>query len=147
MANSGNDSVPGSTVSVIDTATNNVITTVHVGNMPRGIAVNQDGTKVYVTNIGDNTVYVIDTSTNTTEVSNSDSHSYKEKVSSSKSSKAKLSGSKAKASLSKHKHKNHSKHHKTGKKSLGIKVVTATTTLDSGFRLIKILKQNIVKCI
>jgi hypothetical protein len=49
--------------------------------------------------------------------------------------------------LSKHKHKNHSKHHKTGKKSLGIKVVTATTTLDSGFRLIKILKQNIVKCI
>jgi YVTN family beta-propeller protein len=61
------------TVSVIDTATNNVTATVpvgnggrghHGGNYPYGVAVSPDGTKVYVTNEGSNTVSVIDTATN-----------------------------------------------------------------------------------
>ncbi len=55
-----------------------------------------------------------------TEVSNSESHSCKAKVSSSKGSKVKLNGPKAKACLSKHKHKNHSKHHKAEKKSSSV---------------------------
>ena len=53
------------TVSVIDTATNNVIATVAVGMILHGVAVTPDGTKVYVTNWGSNTVSVIDTATNT----------------------------------------------------------------------------------
>jgi YVTN family beta-propeller protein len=51
-------------VSVIDTATNDVIATVEVGNYPSGIAVSPDGTKVYVTNQYSNSVSVIDTATN-----------------------------------------------------------------------------------
>ena len=51
------------TVSVIDTATNN-ITTIIVGNKPYGVAVNKNGTKVYVTNMGSDNVSVIDTATN-----------------------------------------------------------------------------------
>ena len=51
------------TVSVIDTSTNTVTTTVNVGNKPWGVAVNP--TAAYVTNEGSNTVSVIDTSTNT----------------------------------------------------------------------------------
>ncbi len=65
----------GGTVSVIDTATNNVIAIVPVGINPCGVAVTPDGTKVYVVNSGnysvydnysvhDNTVSVIDTATN-----------------------------------------------------------------------------------
>ena len=52
------------TVSVIDTATNNVTATVPVGTYPCGVAVTPDGTKVYVANNGSNTVSVIDTATN-----------------------------------------------------------------------------------
>jgi YVTN family beta-propeller protein len=52
-------------ISVIDTVTNNVIATVHVGS-PAAVAVIPDGTKVYVTNYyPKNDVSVIDTSTNT----------------------------------------------------------------------------------
>ena len=51
-------------VSVIDTATNTVKSTVNVGNWPYGVAVTPDGKKVYVTNDHDNTVSVIDTATN-----------------------------------------------------------------------------------
>ena len=51
------------TVSVIDSATNNVTATVPVGSYPRGVAVNPEGTKVYVTNTGSNTVSVIDSAT------------------------------------------------------------------------------------
>jgi len=50
-------------VSVIDTATSGV-TTIDVGNLPIGVAVSPDGSKVYVTNIDSNTVSVIDTATN-----------------------------------------------------------------------------------
>ena len=42
-------------VSVIDTATNTVTATVNVGSDPHGVAVNPDGTKVYVANLGSNT--------------------------------------------------------------------------------------------
>ena len=62
-------------VSVIDTATNTVISTVDVGARPGGIAVSPDGTKVYVTNEFSSNVSVIDTATNaviaTVDVGNS----------------------------------------------------------------------------
>jgi YVTN family beta-propeller protein len=59
------NSYNGSTVWVIDTATNMVIgSPVPVGSSPSGIAITPDGTKVYVVNGGDNTVSVIDTATN-----------------------------------------------------------------------------------
>jgi YVTN family beta-propeller protein len=50
-------------VSVIDTATDTVITLVTVGVNPFGVAVSPEGSKVYVTNSG--SVSVIDTATNT----------------------------------------------------------------------------------
>ena len=52
-------------VSVIDTATNRVITTIPVGQNPYGVAVTPDGSKVYVANETSNNVSVIDTATNT----------------------------------------------------------------------------------
>ena len=54
-----------STVSVIDTATNTVVSTVAVGSHPRGVAVNPNGTRAFVTNRDSNTVSIIDTATNT----------------------------------------------------------------------------------
>ena len=42
----------GNTVSVIDTATNTVVSTIPVGTCPQGVAVNPAGTRVYVTNDG-----------------------------------------------------------------------------------------------
>jgi YVTN family beta-propeller protein len=60
--------VPTPTVAVIDTATNNVITRVPIGEWPIKMAVNPARTKLYVAspNIdGDSIVYVIDTATNT----------------------------------------------------------------------------------
>ena len=56
--------IGSNTVSVIDTATNNVTATVNVECGPIGVAVSPDGTKVYVTNAYSNTVSVIDTATN-----------------------------------------------------------------------------------
>jgi YVTN family beta-propeller protein len=50
-------------VSVIDTATNNVIGMVNVGFDPLGVGVNSAGTEIYVAN-EDGTVSIIDTSTN-----------------------------------------------------------------------------------
>jgi YVTN family beta-propeller protein len=52
-------------VSVIDTATNMVVATVAVGDLPGGIAVTPDGSHVYVANSLPNSVSVIDTATNT----------------------------------------------------------------------------------
>jgi YVTN family beta-propeller protein len=60
VANNGFD-----TVSVIDTATNTVVTTIPVGVNPEGVAITPDGTRAYVTNNTSNTVSVIDTTTNT----------------------------------------------------------------------------------
>lgn len=53
-------------VSVIDTATNNIIATVPVAPncYPHGIAVTPDGTKVYVANTNTNNITVINTTTN-----------------------------------------------------------------------------------
>ena len=47
-------------VSVIDIATNTVTATIANGTNPNGIAVNADGSRVYVTNQNTNTVSVID---------------------------------------------------------------------------------------
>jgi YVTN family beta-propeller protein len=55
----------GSTVSVIDTATNGVIKTVTVGQSPEGVAVTPDGTRVYVANFNGSSVSVIATADNT----------------------------------------------------------------------------------
>src|SRR5215470_11885649 len=60
ITNSGSN-----TVSVIDTATNTVVSTIPVGISPAGVAVTPDGSNVYVTNFTSNTVSVIDTATNT----------------------------------------------------------------------------------
>jgi|GEM_PF-1089203 len=51
------------TVSVIDTTNNTVISTVHVGKAPWGVAVSPDGKNVYVGNNNSNNVSVIDTVT------------------------------------------------------------------------------------
>ena len=51
-------------VYVIDTVINNVTARISAGDNPEGVAVSPDGTKVYVTNSGDNNVSVIDTATN-----------------------------------------------------------------------------------
>src|SRR6202035_514425 len=53
------------TVSVIDIATNTVVSTFAVGSHPRGVAVNPNGTRTFVANRDSNTVSVIDTATNT----------------------------------------------------------------------------------
>src|SRR5260370_2769291 len=54
----------GNSVSVADTATNTVTTTIPVGSGPQGVAVTPDGSEVYVANYGDNTVSAIATATN-----------------------------------------------------------------------------------
>ncbi len=51
-------------VSASEKMNNMVTTTVPVGNYPYGVAVNPNGTKVYVANQNSNTVSVIDTATN-----------------------------------------------------------------------------------
>jgi YVTN family beta-propeller protein len=48
-------------VSIIDTATNNVTDNVTVGYYPEGVAISPDGTAVYVANRDSDTVSVIDT--------------------------------------------------------------------------------------
>jgi YVTN family beta-propeller protein len=53
------------TVSVIDTASNNVTATIPVGRFPVGVAVAPDGKLVYVSSFFEGTISVIDTSTNT----------------------------------------------------------------------------------
>lgn len=52
-------------VSVVDTATAAVLTTISVGLTPEQIAVAPNGLRAYVANTGSNTVSVIDTATNT----------------------------------------------------------------------------------
>src|SRR5437879_11488966 len=52
-------------VSVIDTATDQVVATVKVGQRPRGVVVAPDGKRVYVANGNSNDLSVIDTATNT----------------------------------------------------------------------------------
>jgi gliding motility-associated-like protein len=52
------------TVSVVNTSTNAVATTITVGQRPTGVAISPDGTKVYITNQSDNSISVISTITN-----------------------------------------------------------------------------------
>ena len=52
-------------VSVIDTSTNTVVSTITVGTSPWGIAITPNGLYAYVTNLGSGNVLVINTSTNT----------------------------------------------------------------------------------
>lgn len=49
------------TVTVIERQRDVVVATMAVGRRPKGIAVNSDGTKVYVANSGSNTISVVDT--------------------------------------------------------------------------------------
>ena len=60
IPNSGSNSVL-----VIDQQTNKIVTTIPVGNLPLGVAVNTAGTRVYVTNYSSDTVSVIDGITQT----------------------------------------------------------------------------------
>jgi YVTN family beta-propeller protein len=60
VTNAGSD-----TVSVIDTATNTVTTTVTVGSGPGGVAITPDGAFAYATNVNSGNVSVIDTASNT----------------------------------------------------------------------------------
>lgn len=53
-------------VTIVDTSTNAISASVKVGVYPVGVSVNPAGTRVYVTNVGSNTVSVIDTATNQT---------------------------------------------------------------------------------
>ena len=48
VANTGTNAVAGTTVSVIDAATNKVIRTITVGRGPFGMAVSPDGSTLYV---------------------------------------------------------------------------------------------------
>lgn len=57
--------VVSNSVSVVNTATNSVVTTIPVGRSPRGIATSPDGASIYVANAVDNTVSVINTSDDT----------------------------------------------------------------------------------
>ncbi|MGB8367316.1 MAG: YncE family protein [Candidatus Babeliales bacterium] len=68
VANSNNDNVPGgSTVTVLDLATNTIVKTItHASfNEPYTVTINTAGTKAYVTNSGGTTVSIIDIATNT----------------------------------------------------------------------------------
>lgn len=51
-------------VSMINTNTNNVVKTIPIGHSPSGIAINSEGTLVYVANWGDGNISVINTATN-----------------------------------------------------------------------------------
>ena len=115
-------------VSVIDTATNTITANVDVSESeglgdPTGIAITPDGKKVYVTKSSLKNAAVIDTATNTVigTVTVENYPSTFGKFIGGNIQKNKLNGSKAKASLSKHKQKNHSKHHKAEKKSPTVK--------------------------
>ena len=49
----------GNNLSVIDTAANDTVANIMVGNGPDGLAISPDGTKIYITNSKDNTTSVI----------------------------------------------------------------------------------------
>jgi YVTN family beta-propeller protein len=55
----------GSGVSIINTVTQKVDSTVGVGNTPSGVAVTPNGSAVYVANFGSNTVSIINTESKT----------------------------------------------------------------------------------
>lgn len=65
IENQSSNTAPTGQVSVINLATNAVVTNIPVGLTPQGIDISPDGSRVYVTNFNSNTVSVINTSTNT----------------------------------------------------------------------------------
>ncbi len=104
-----------------------------VGDSTYGVAITPDGANVYVANSGKepvgwnsmgegyylpSTVSVINTTTNkvTTNVTVGTLPVAFGKFIGGNIQKDKFSGSKSKTSLSRHKHKNHSRYHKAGKK-------------------------------
>lgn len=60
VANQGTESNPSNTLSKIDLSTKEVVSTIKVGNGAHGIVVSDDNKYVYITNMYDNTVSVID---------------------------------------------------------------------------------------
>jgi YVTN family beta-propeller protein len=54
---------PDGTVSVVDTTTYQVVTTIPVGMFPYGVAIDPRGLRVYISNRGSNSVSIIDTDT------------------------------------------------------------------------------------
>ncbi|OXM13071.1 beta-propeller fold lactonase family protein [Paenibacillus herberti] len=54
----------GASLSVIDLATNRIIKTIQVGQLPNAITISPDGTRVYVPNGGDNSISIVSTETN-----------------------------------------------------------------------------------
>ncbi|WP_179133910.1 YncE family protein [Halobacillus massiliensis] len=64
ITNTGTQSSPGNTVTVIDTETDQVIDTITVGTLPLGIGITPNGRRVYVANQLDRTVSVINTAEN-----------------------------------------------------------------------------------
>ena len=61
VANQGTETDPDDTVSVIEVASGQVVDTIRTGTGAHGVAVSNDGSRVFVTNIADSTVSVIDT--------------------------------------------------------------------------------------
>lgn len=61
VANQGTEAKPADTVSVIDVAAGTVVSTIRTGLGAHGVAVSEDGRNVFVTNIVDGTVALIDT--------------------------------------------------------------------------------------
>ena len=60
VANQGTDAEPNDTVSVIDTATGEVVKTITTGGGAHGVSASADGAYVFVTNIADDSVSIID---------------------------------------------------------------------------------------
>lgn len=63
VANEGTRAAPGTTASVIDLAAGSVIATIETGRGAHGVVVCGDGTRVFVTNLYDNTLAEIDLGT------------------------------------------------------------------------------------
>jgi YVTN family beta-propeller protein len=52
-------------VSVVNTSTNAIVTTIPVGANPYGVTVSPDGSRVYIANLSAQSISVINTATNT----------------------------------------------------------------------------------
>lgn len=65
-ADQGTEGAPGSTVSVIDSASMTIEATIPAGAGPHGVVIEPTGQRAWVTNLYDDTVSVIDLSTNQT---------------------------------------------------------------------------------
>lgn len=62
-ANQGTSDKPGTTVSIIDTATFTVVRSVETGRGAHGVVINPSGQAAYITNLYDNSVAVLDIAT------------------------------------------------------------------------------------